>query len=499
VADAVRAAEEAANIRALKHAPNVTPDLAVKLEAAAQVLDRAVTRGGDDDRIYYAESAIALGDIAPLLEEPFKSLFAGEALSRSQQADRLQPPSVDKPVYAVYGAASDHTSFKVPYDGITVASNQFPFLDVAANNDDIVFATSVDWRLDGVLVRTVTNAPYFDFGSTSGGNPVAWDTTAVSGTTASPHTHTLEATITLNDGSTQVCSATVTVANPTGAAFHDLISVENDFTNAPFRTDAPWTHWRKHDKNPAGTPSGYDWYPGARGFVFSNQKANMWFEIADPLGGGVLYRCRVQMKDFAFYKWVAGPWSLMFSSDVIASNGGYWNGAYGSSPGQGNIAGFTQWGGVRAEAASDGGGTSVTCRPISEVANVDQIHAWPNYGAPFDISNALAIYATCQVRLIVDDISTVDLSTADLYIGMGCDLFNSSNVNIGGPIQTRYKKIGYKGQGGGFDGWTPAAIADLTPAGCTAMGISTTPTADALADAIKAFLIAHQPPYQAYP
>lgn len=110
------------------------------------------------------------------------------------------PPPIPDPTQALVYSTTSNRSPSFDLDGATVAGNIYVF---SVPNAPV---TKVEFRLDGVLTMTDTNAPYDFKGGTT--TAIAWDTT-----TASEGAHTITATWYYTAGGTVINSATLTVDN----------------------------------------------------------------------------------------------------------------------------------------------------------------------------------------------------------------------------------------------------------------------------------------------
>lgn len=298
---------------------------------------------------------------------------------------------------------------------------------------------------------------------------------------------------------------------PPSAVFQDVTSALYDFTNPVYRTDSfGFNAFGAHEAFPRYTPTSFDWYWGVRDLVQSIPSgggfAAPWFELVNSTLLSPTYDVRFQAKDFLYQTMAADhSWGTVFSSSLIGSNGGYWNGAFGGGGAGGvggatggELAGFSQYGGVRDESAN-GGGQSVTATPLGSLANCDFVHGWSNNGyLPF--TSKLASFFSFKARLLHDVNSSVDLSTARLYVSTGIDTHLSDGTFAGGPSQTRMRKISYKGDPtSSFDGWQAFSCFLLTNLGVADLGIPSSPTSQQLCDGMRAMIVSHPPVFQSYP
>lgn len=511
--DSQLAVDQAANFRLLKNSSafTLTSDQVQMLEERAQIEDRNAARGGDDsDQQYIADIAAWDRAFAVTLGAKSSILVADAVAQESYLARLIAGPSLPGfPIYAVYAAAPDHVAFKVPYDGQVVAVNQYPFLDVASGSASAISATSVTWLLDGVAVRTVTNAPFFDFGGTSGGSPVAWDTTAVSGTLAAPVAHQLTAIITLSNGSTQTVSATVTVTNAASGGYNVIDVIGNDVYNlyeadhttvrAGERTDsyaAQYPHFGKHELGTLGWGmESWDFGDGGRSGpldLASWGAFDTWGQVLRAAAGSASLDALLQIRNWRLYSVLSNfSWQKLYGGSNLADDSlaGTRIGDWTFSPTERGIHPVVVAGG-------SGGGYSIDIGAIfGQNSNTTNIyHFWPNDQNPRIAKPAgtiVMLVAQLEMRLLprsnpanLPNVHIVGAESADVFFTPTTSQdYSWGNPGIGMP---RHKRLRYQGQPGDpNDGWqlfTCSCITTQAPAGSD--------TATRLRD----FLLAHPVP-----
>lgn len=106
MADAILTTADAVILRQVKSWAGVSADMAVKLEALAQVLDAQAARGGDDDRQSYLDGSVKLAALATSFPEPVRTAMSTMAAAWADQAVRLTAPVAPGVVRNVAGSVT---------------------------------------------------------------------------------------------------------------------------------------------------------------------------------------------------------------------------------------------------------------------------------------------------------------------------------------------------------------------------------------------------------